>query len=192
VNKRKVVIRRLDGQIIKGYMEAVPNLSEEDTVTITSLTEEAIRVPKRKMKALFFVRKFSGGKQYSGLKFFETQPKIDGLWVRLTFHDGEATEGIIANSVRFLSDDGFYVIPVDPSGNNRLIYVVKAALKDFRILGMHYSKRNIAKYVQYFENLPNAESSVVPVLAILAGWHGRFKEAYEEAAGEGYWPYEVE
>jgi hypothetical protein len=144
------------------------------------------------MKALFFVRKFSGDQQYSEVKFFAAPPKIDGLWVRLTFYDGEATEGIIANSVRFLSDDGFYVIPLDPNGNNRLIYVVKVALKEFRILGMHYSKRNIAKYLEYFESLPQAERAVVPVLAILAGWHERFKDAYEEAAGEGYWPYELD
>jgi hypothetical protein len=89
-------------------------------------------------------------------------------------------------------DDGFYVIPADPNGNIRLIYVVKVALKEFRILGMHYSKGNIAKYVEYFGKLPNAESSVAPVLASLAGWHERFKGAYEEAAGEGYGPYYLE
>jgi hypothetical protein len=60
MNNRKVVTRKLDGQIIKAYVKAVPRLSGEDTVTIISLTEEVIRVPKREMKALFFVRKFSG------------------------------------------------------------------------------------------------------------------------------------
>jgi len=84
------------------------------------------------------------------------------------------------------------VIPVDPNGNNRLIYVVKCALKEFRILGMHYSKQNLAKYMEYFESLPNTDSSVVPVLSILASWHEHFKEAYEAAAGEGYWPYDLE
>jgi len=100
VDKRKVVIRKLDGQIIKGYLKAVPNLSGEGAVTITSLTGGVLRVPKREMKALFFVRTFPGGQQYSDLKFFANQPKIDGLWARLTFSDGEAIEGIIANSVR--------------------------------------------------------------------------------------------
>src|SRR5262245_27476292 len=152
MDKRKVIIRKLNGEILKGYAEQSfdPVNGKESSVTIASLTEEVVRVPKSEIKALFFVRKFSGNKDYSEVKFFESQPRIDGLWVRLYFFDNEAIEGIIANSMNFLVDDGFYLKPPDPNSNNRLMYVVKSALKDFTVLGVQYSKGNIADYYERF------------------------------------------
>ncbi|PYV42450.1 MAG: hypothetical protein DMG06_13930 [Acidobacteria bacterium] len=155
MDKRKVIARKVDGQILKGYMETIPDLANTDTVTLLSLTEEKVKIPKTQMKALFFVRKFSGNKEYSEVKFFESQPRIDGLWVRLTFYDAELIEGIVANSIQFLIEDGFYLKPPDPNSNNRLMYVVKAALKEFTVLGVQYSKGSIADY----EKLRQAKTS---------------------------------
>lgn len=159
MDKRKVIVRRLDGEIIKGYMDSRPDLSEGDTINVYSLTEELIRIPKKEMKALFFVRKFSGNREYSEVKFFESQPRIDGLWVRLRFQDNEAIEGIITNSVRFLVDDGFYLRPPDPNSNNRLVFVLKIALRDFTVLGVQYSKGNIADYCEKFLTVKPSETA---------------------------------
>jgi len=142
-DRRKVIARKLDGQTIKGYLETTRDLASTKNITIVSLAGKVNRVPKVKMKALFFVRKFSGNKEYNEIKFFRTQPKIDGLWVRVSFYDDELLEGLIVNSSHFLLDDGFYLRPPDPHSNNRLIYVVKAALKDFSVLGVQYSKGNV-------------------------------------------------
>jgi uncharacterized protein DUF6982 len=139
-DRRKVIARKLDGQTIRGYLETTRDLASTKNITIVSLARKVTRVPKVEMKALFFVRKFSGNKEYNEIKFFRTQPKIDGLWVRVSFYDDELLEGLIVNSSHFLLDDGFYLRPPDPHSNNRLIYVVKAALKDFSVLGVQYSK----------------------------------------------------
>jgi len=146
MEKRKVIARKTNGEILKGYMEVVPEGHEHSTITLTSLTEQRIEISKRELKALFFVKKFSGNKEYSEIRFFETQPKIDGLWVRVTFYDNETIEGIVSNTIRFLMDDGFYLKPPDPNSNNRFMYVVKEALKDFTVLGVQYSKGNITDY----------------------------------------------
>jgi hypothetical protein len=146
--KRKVIARKADGEVVKGYMETVPEGREEDHITLISLTDKPIEIPKRELKALFFVKKFSGNKEYSEIKFFESQPKIDGLWVRVTFYDDEIIEGIVANTIRFLIGDGFYLKPPDPNSNNRLMYVVKAALKEFAVLGVQYSKGNLTDYYE--------------------------------------------
>lgn len=160
MEKRKVIIRKVNGEILKGYVEESldPVTGKENNVTITSLTEELIRVPKSEIKALFFVRKFSGNKEYSEVKFFESQPRIDGLWVRVYFFDNEAIEGIVANSINFLIEDGFYLKPPDPNSNNRLMYIVKSALKDFTVLGVQYSKGNIADYYERFMSSKNPEA----------------------------------
>ena len=158
MEKRKVIVRKLNGEILKGYMEEKPDLVHGDSINFTSLTEEHISIPKREMKALFFVRKFTGNKEYSEVKFFESQPRIDGLWVRLKFQDNETIEGIVSNSIRFLIDDGFFLRPPDPNSNNRLMFVLKVALKDFTVLGVQYSKGSIADYYEKFLTLKQAEN----------------------------------
>ncbi|HET6961138.1 MAG TPA: hypothetical protein VFJ27_01510 [Terriglobia bacterium] len=152
MDKRKVIVRKVNGEIVKGYVEESldPVSGKENSITIASLTEELIRLPMTDIKALFFVRKFSGNKEYSEVKFFESQPRIDGLWVRVYFFDNEAIEGIVANSMNFLIEEGFYLKPPDPNSNNRLMYIVKSALKDFTVLGVQYSKGNIADYYERF------------------------------------------
>ena len=156
--KRKVILRKLNGEVLKGYVEGTPDLLTVDLVTIASLTEEKIQVPKQDVKALFFVRKFTGDKEYSEVKFFESQPKIDGLWVRLHFMDSESIEGIVANTIKFLVEDGFYLKPPDPNSNNRLMFVVKSALRDFTVLGVQYSKGNITEYYDRYLNTKGPDS----------------------------------
>jgi hypothetical protein len=155
MEKRKVIARKTNGEILKGYVDTAPESAKDDKITMISLTDEIIKIPKRNMKALFFVKKFSGNKEYSEIKFFENQPKIDGLWVRLTFYDDEMIEGIVSNTIGFLLEEGFYLKPPDPNSNNRLMYVLKAALKDFTVLGVQYSKGNITDYYEKLRDLKN-------------------------------------
>jgi hypothetical protein len=159
MDKRKVIVRKLSGEIVKGYMESNPDLTHGNSIVLTSLTDDLIHVPKQEMKALFFVRKFTGNKEYSEVKFFESQPRIDGLWVRLKFHDNETIEGIVSNTIRFLVDDGFFLKPPDPNSNNRLMFVLKVALRDFTVLGVQYSKGSIADYCDRFLTVKSPEST---------------------------------
>jgi len=144
MERRKVIARKTNGEVVKGYVDTAPENATDDKISLISLTEQIIKIPKKSMKALFFVKKFSGNKEYSEVKFFENQPKIEGLWVRLTFYDDEMIEGIVSNTIQFLMDDSFYLKPPDPNSNNRMMYVVKGALKGFTVLGVQYSKGNIA------------------------------------------------
>ena len=56
--------------------------------------------------------------------------------MRVEFLDGEVMEGIVHNTLRFLVDPGFFLVPTDPDSNNRLVYVMKSWLKDHRVLGV--------------------------------------------------------
>jgi len=55
--------------------------------------------------------------------------------MRVQFLDGEVMEGIVHNSLRYLVDPGFFLLPTDPFGNNKLVYVMKNQLADHRVLG---------------------------------------------------------
>jgi hypothetical protein len=63
-------------------------------------------------------------------------PVTQGIWMRLQFRDGEVMEGIVCNSLRYLSEPGFFLLPTDPDSNNKLVYVMKSWLVDHRVLGM--------------------------------------------------------
>lgn len=117
-----------------------------DRIKLTLVdTGEIEEFPTRDAKAVFFVKTFSGDLRHKALHFHENSPIVPGLWVRIYFYDGEMIEGIISNTRDFVLEDGFFLIPTDPNGNNRLAYVNKSGLKDFHVLGMRNMPKNLHK-----------------------------------------------
>jgi hypothetical protein len=101
-------------------------------------------VSTKDAKAVFFVKTFDGDLRHRALHFHEHAPTVPGLWVRVYFYDGEMIEGIISNTKDFVLETGFFLRPTDPNGNNRLVYVLKAGLKDFHVLGMRNFSKNLS------------------------------------------------
>ena len=87
-------------------------------------------------KAVFFVRSFEGDDRRTDLKFHTHAPIVHGIWLRVEFKDGEIIEGIVYNSMHYLIDPGFFLLPTDPGSNNKMVYVIKKGLKDCRVLGV--------------------------------------------------------
>ncbi len=142
----KVVAHRKSGQLIKGFAELDVSVNEVGvpqsapvfkSLTIhSSISGRSVSVPFDSLKALFFVKTFEGDQAYAETKFFNPAPKIGGLWVHLSFADNETTEGIISNGLPFVTEPGFLMKPPDPHSNNYAIYVMKAALSSFRVVGV--------------------------------------------------------
>ncbi len=115
-----------------------------DTIRLHSIdTGEIEEVPTGDAKAVFFVKTFDGDVRHNALHFHQNAPIVPGLWVRVHFHDNEWIEGMICNTRDFVLEDGFFLIPTDPNGNNRLVYVNKNGLKDFHVLGMRNMPKNL-------------------------------------------------
>ena len=142
----RVVAHLSDGTLLKGYLydaESFDPLSAGLTgKSLPAKIKLELSSGARKIidlasaKALFFVKTLEGKTDYVELKFFERNPQIEGLWIKIRFRDGEVTEGIVHNSLPFIADSGFFLRPPDPQSNNRVVYVVKNFLTDFRILGI--------------------------------------------------------
>jgi hypothetical protein len=116
-----------------------------DSIRLKLLDSEAVEdVSTKDAKAVFFVKTFDGDLRHRALHFHEHAPIVPGLWVRVYFYDGEMIEGIISNTRDFVLETGFFLRPTDPNGNNRLVYVLKAGLKDFHVLGMRNPSKNPA------------------------------------------------
>jgi hypothetical protein len=115
-----------------------------DSIRLRLLDSETVEeVPTKDAKAVFFVKTFDGDLRHRALHFHEHAPLVQGLWVRVYFYDGEMIEGIISNTKDFVLETGFFLRPTDPNGNNRLVYVLKAGLKDFHVLGMRNFSKNL-------------------------------------------------
>ncbi|HVZ19122.1 MAG TPA: hypothetical protein VG897_18535 [Terriglobales bacterium] len=144
----KIVAHLRTGKLMKGYVDLpVPTdntglvtnvpISLPKQITIeNSETHHKHPVALSSLKALFFVKSFQGNPSYSEIKFFNGEPKIEGLWVQLTFADNEKTEGIVHNSIAFLTEPGFLMKPPDPNSNNQAVYVLKESLTQFRVVGV--------------------------------------------------------
>jgi hypothetical protein len=102
-------------------------------------------VPTKDAKAVFFVKTFEGDLKHRALHFHEHAPVLQGLWVRVYFHDNEMIEGIVSNTSDYVLQDGFFLMPTDPNGNNKLVYVLKGGLKDFHVLGLRNPSKSLHK-----------------------------------------------
>jgi hypothetical protein len=121
------------------------NRSPLETIKLMLETGEEEEIPTVDAKAVFFVKTFAGDDRHQALHFHENAPIVPGLWVRVYFYDGEMIEGMISNTRDFVLEKGFFLIPTDPNGNNRLAYVNKSGLKDFHVLGMRNMPKNLHK-----------------------------------------------
>lgn len=156
VESHKVVIRYED-RAVRGFAE-VTDLGSVDQLLHSSQQYplESIRlrlldsqtvedVPTKDAKAVFFVKTFEGDLKHRALHFHEHAPVMQGLWVQVHFHDNEMIEGIVSNTSDFVLQEGFFLMPTDPNGNNKLVYVLKNGLKDFRVLGLRNPSKSLHK-----------------------------------------------
>jgi hypothetical protein len=144
---QKVVIQ-FGNSVVKGYLESQTWESIEGVLSnapdspprsfrVRPIDSDTVQeISTTDAKAVFYVNDFDGNREHHPLNFHSPTPIVHGIWVRVEFLDGEVMEGIVHNTLRFLVDPGFFLIPSDPDSNNRLVYVMKSWLKDHRVLGV--------------------------------------------------------
>jgi hypothetical protein len=126
---QKIVARGIDGTMVKGY-----NADFDITRPSFSLrpspeaTAEGVSLPLMNLKAIFFVRNFSGNPGYRERKTF--MGTTQGRKIEVTFTDGEVvigtTQGYRAGGA------GFYLTPADPRANTARIFAIAGAVRQVR------------------------------------------------------------
>jgi hypothetical protein len=128
--QNKIVVRYLDGRILKGqtsdFLPTKPmfHLLLTDTPPGTSPLE----VQLAGVKAIFFVKDFAGNREHEKIKEFPADKPVVGRKIRVTFHDGEMLVGVTQGYDP--SRPGFFVIPADAGSNNDRCFVVASATKE--------------------------------------------------------------
>lgn len=131
---KKAVILLADGSRILGYLNP-SGLGRGETVELLSREGEFQSVGLDKIKSIYFVKEFSETFEPERKSFF-SRPKLDGLWVRLGFRDRDVLEGIVANDLLDLLDNGVRLTPPDLNGNTLWIFIPRAALTEIKVLGV--------------------------------------------------------
>ncbi len=123
-----------DKQTLPGFLNP-DQLGLRDTVELLTVEGEQMAVPLAQIKSIHFVRDFTQD-FVPERKAFLSRPKIEGLWVRLEFSDGDQIEGIVPNDLLSLLDHGVQITPPDLHGNTLRMFIPRGALRAVTVLGV--------------------------------------------------------
>jgi hypothetical protein len=131
---KKVVVESSDRTTLQGYLDP-SRLRLDDPIDLLTTEGEHHKLLLKDLRAIYFVRDFSADHEPER-KAFLSRPKLDGLWVRLRFHDNETLEGILTNDLLALIDSGVQLTPPDLYGSTVRIFIPRSALAEMTVLGV--------------------------------------------------------
>jgi hypothetical protein len=131
---KKAVLRRFEKESLAGYLNPLTFL-QLTGIELLSPEGNVVLVPYSDVKTVAFVRDFESASE-PGRQFFQTRPKMEGLWVRLEYRDGDVTEGILPNNLLQIETYGFTIIPPEAYGNTQRLFVPRPALRSLQVLGV--------------------------------------------------------
>ncbi|MCW5965413.1 MAG: hypothetical protein KIT83_15360 [Bryobacterales bacterium] len=140
---KKVIVHRYEREPVLGYVHPSSYL-QPDFVEILLANGVLQRIPYLDIKQISFVKDFDSSKGQSEQRIFQSRPKLEGLWVRLDFRDGDFQEGVLANNLALSEATGFTVTPPNATGNTQRIFVPRTALSALTVLavmGLKASKK---------------------------------------------------
>jgi len=124
----------LDRKSLRGYLNPA-RLGQADPVDLLTPDGEHQELPLAKIRSIYFVRDFDDDFEPER-KAFLSRPKLDGLWLRLRFLDGDSLEGVIPNDLLAVMDNGLQITPPDLNSNTDRIFIPRSALSEVTVLGV--------------------------------------------------------
>ena len=131
---KKAIIRRFDREPLAGYINPVSFL-QPGGIELLSAQGNVATIPYAEVKTVSFVRDFEGS-DADERRVFNTRPKMEGLWMRFRFQDGEIMEGVMPNNLLPFEPQGFTFIPPDPYSNQQRVFIPRVALRTAEVLGV--------------------------------------------------------
>jgi hypothetical protein len=130
---KKVIVRRFDRENLNGFVNAYSYL-QPAAVELLRQDGSLALLPYEEVRSVCFVKDFDAGPDPS--RIFQTRPKLEGVWVRMLFRDGEVLDGILPNDLLAWDTLGFTVTPPEPDSNNQKVFAPRQALRSIQILGI--------------------------------------------------------
>ena len=142
-SQKKVIVRCFTSPAVSGYMPAYGFL-ESNVIALMDTAGRAILFPINEIKWIAYVRDFNTADlvdpERIGRRTFPARPRAEGLWLHMTFRDGEILQGLAPLDLTFLdaivTDHGLTVTPPDLRSNTQRIYIPRPALTALDLLGV--------------------------------------------------------
>ncbi len=131
---KKVAVVLKDRSSLMGYMNPAQLASKESLDLLTPSGDHQV-IEMKQVRGVYFLREFTMDFEPER-KAFLSRPKLDGLWVKLTFPDEECIEGVVPNDLLSLLDHGVQITPPDLNGNTLRIFIPRTALAGMTVLGV--------------------------------------------------------
>jgi Family of unknown function (DUF6982) len=132
---KKVVVRKLDQEVVKGFVNLRDYLGVSD-VEVMDLQGHLISIPFTEIKGIYFVREFEAESDRQERKIFLSRPKLTGLWIRMTFKDSDVMDGLVSENLLEHQPQGYLITPPDVYSNNLKIFVPRSALAALEVMGV--------------------------------------------------------
>jgi len=123
-----------DKKPLRGYLNPV-RLGQTDPFDLLTPDGEHVEIALNRVRSVYFVREFSDDFEPER-KAFLSRPKLDGLWVRLRYTDGDTLEGVVPNDLLSLLDNGLQITTPDLNSPTDRIFVPRTALSEVTVLGV--------------------------------------------------------
>jgi hypothetical protein len=159
-----VVVRQLDGGLVKGYVDSGSFLSLKGA-EVLDREGHVLTISLEMIKGVYFVRDFEGDPGRQERKIFNTRPRVSGIWVRLNFRDGEVMEGLLVNNLLEVEPEGFMITPPDYYSNNLRIFVPRNALGTVEVLGV-ITEQSARKAAQRAKRPPKKAAEESPQIGL--------------------------
>jgi len=130
---KKVIVRRFDRENLTGFINPFSYLQPQ-TIELLKPDGSLVQLPYEEVKSVCFVQDFEA--EAESRRIFLTRPKLEGLWVRMSFRDGEVLDGILPNNLLAWDIAGYMVTPPESDANNQRVFVPRQALRSIQVLGV--------------------------------------------------------
>jgi hypothetical protein len=130
----KAVVRYADGKVVKGFIQNFfPNKDHFHLQPHEkSSGQDMHQIQIKELKAIFFVKDFSGNPAYEERRQFVTSDKPQGRKIEVVFKDGEK---LVGSTLGYdPSRPGFFIHPIDDRSNNIRVFVVQSFVDRVRTL----------------------------------------------------------
>ena len=131
---KKVVVLLTSKKPVRGYLNP-SRLGQIDPLDLLTPDGEHQELPLDTIRSVYFVRDFADDFEPER-KAFLSRPKLDGLWLRLRYLDGETLEGVVPNDLLSLLDNGVHITPPDLNSTTDRIFIPRTALSEVTVLGV--------------------------------------------------------
>lgn len=138
-SRKKAIIRKYSRDWVAGYLP-MSGFSENGQLELLDLDGKVTRLNLEDVKWVCFVRDFNSGEPSNPerllRKTFAGRPRSEGIWLRLRMKDNEQIEGIAANDLSLLENDGIFLTPPDTRSNTQRIFVPRTSIVELEVVAV--------------------------------------------------------